>query len=65
MCYCCNLCNTCGRADEMRKKLGKRLCASCGIEASANDERVCSSCGALLPPPFPELPSERVASERT
>ena len=26
MCYCCTLCNRCGRADEMGRRFGKRAC---------------------------------------
>lgn len=56
MCYCCNLCNRCGRADEMKDRLGKRTCPACGMLATDDDARVCAECGAALPPPFPPLP---------
>ncbi|HBT94996.1 MAG TPA: hypothetical protein DEB24_02305 [Coriobacteriia bacterium] len=57
MCYCCNLCNRCGRADEMKDRLGKRLCFSCGLEASDNTALICPECGSKLPPGFPDLPT--------
>lgn len=56
MCYGCNLCNACGRADEMKDKLGVRMCSSCGTVASDNEARNCAECNAVLPPPFPSLP---------
>ena len=31
MCYCCTLCNECGRADEMNGQLGRRKCPGCGV----------------------------------
>ena len=57
MCYCCTLCNKCGRADKMNAMLGKRECPSCKV--IVNDKKVtkCPQCGGPLPPPFPELPS--------
>ena len=56
MCYCCTLCNECGRADEMKDRLGKRECFSCKALVSDNELRVCPNCGAQLPPPFPPVP---------
>ena len=57
MCYCCTLCNRCGRADEMRERLGKRECPKCGTLEPDNSLTVCKNCGATLPPPFPLPPS--------
>ena len=57
MCYNCTLCNRCGRADEMRERLGKRECPKCHQLEPDNDIRICTNCGAALPPPFP-LPPE-------
>ena len=56
MCYCCTLCNRCGRADEMKDRLGHRLCPSCGREEPDPGRPMCPACGAILPPPFPEPP---------
>lgn len=54
MCYACTMCNRCGRADEMRRRFGKRVCLSCGALPLDEKARVCAVCGAALPPPFPE-----------
>ncbi|MCI2242488.1 hypothetical protein [Adlercreutzia faecimuris] len=56
MCYCCTLCNECGRADEMNGQLGRRKCPGCGVLVLDEDVRACPECGATLPPPFPPLP---------
>ena len=56
MCYCCTLCDECGRADEMRSRLGKRECPSCHVLVMDNDVRECPQCGGMLPPPFPPRP---------
>lgn len=56
MCYCCSLCNECGRADEMNALIGKRECPKCKVLVFDNDVRICPECGAQLPPPFPPLP---------
>ena len=50
MCYCCTLCNRCGRADEMKDRLGHRLCPSCGREEPDPGRPTCPACGATLPP---------------
>ena len=63
MCYCCTLCNECGRADEMKSKLGKRECFSCKALISDNELRVCPNCGAQLPPPFPPIPGSAPAGK--
>ena len=62
MCYCCTLCNKCGRADEMRERLGKRECPRCKRLEPDNSITVCPECGATLPPPFP-LPPEAMKAE--
>lgn len=64
MCYCCNLCNRCGRADEMSAQLGHRLCPACGAEAPDKVARACPSCGAALPPPFPALPDRPESTQQ-
>ena len=56
VCYCCTLCNKCGRADEMNAKLGKRECPSCRVIVNDNEITKCPQCGSVLPPPFPDLP---------
>ena len=53
MCYCCDLCNRCGRADKMNAQLGQRECPMCHKLETDNDVKKCSECGAPLPPPFP------------
>ncbi len=56
MCYCCNLCNRCGRADEMNARLGKRECPQCHVLVMDNEARACPRCGGSLPPSYPPLP---------
>ncbi len=54
MCYACNMCNRCGRYDRMKDSLGKRICFGCGEEVADGAVTKCPSCGAPLPPAFPE-----------
>lgn len=65
MCYCCTLCNKCGRADKMNAMLGKRECPRCKVIVNDNEIATCPMCGSPLPPPFPELPTGKPKAKHT
>ena len=49
MCYGCNLCNRCGKVDQMRSDNAVRRCPRCKT-VLASEEAHCPSCGLVVPP---------------